>query len=92
MALPTTKCFAGRIIVRHDGLHGLVWDRPCLIPTEVTLPTEPPMYFCVQHGQAVFEQMYEALDATGLIDHDVVLGPQDEFDELMLRLGPLEGQ
>lgn len=91
--MPQPKsCFAGRIVIRRDRLADLVWDVPCPVPTEVALPTRPPMYFCVRHGEAIFESMYEVCDRMGLIDHDIVAGPEDEFDVLMDRLGPLEGQ
>lgn len=89
---PTSRCFAGRVITRRERVDDLVWDEPCPIPTEVTLPTEPPMYFCVAHGQSVYRQLYDAFVAQGLLDPDVVTVPWTEFDELMLRLGPLEGQ
>lgn len=88
----STSCFAGRIIIRADQLAGLVWDQPCPVPAEVELPTRPPMYFCVPHGEAIFESLYEAYDKMGLIDHDIVAKPSDEFDALMDQLGPLEGQ
>jgi hypothetical protein len=89
---PTIRCFAGRITVRHDRVAGLIWDRPCPVPTEVIVPTEPPMYFCYAHGQVMLDQLFQAFDTAGLIDQGIVAGPPDEFDELMLRLGPLESQ
>lgn len=89
---PTSKCFAGRIITRRERVDGLAWHEPCPIPTELVLPTDPPMYFCVAHGESVFAQLYGVLEAQGLIDDGVVAGPWTEFEELMQRLGPLEGQ
>jgi hypothetical protein len=56
------------------------------------LPTDPPMYFCVAHGRVVFDQLRRSFEQAGLLDQDIVGGPPDEFDELMLRLGPLESQ
>lgn len=92
MVLPTSKCFAGRIIVRQDGLDGLDWATPCPVPTETTLATKPPMYFCVRHGESAVQVIYRAFEAAGLMDYSVVADPEDEFEELMQRLGPLEGQ
>lgn len=85
MYLPKT-CFVGRIIIRTDGLAGLDWRTPCRVPPEEMLPFDPPMYFCVRHYDAVAEGLYDILDAAGLIDHDVVAGPMDEFDAIMGRL------
>jgi hypothetical protein len=50
------------------------------------LPVDPEMWFCVAHGDAVFDLMYELFDGRGLIDHDIVMGPGDEFDELVEQL------
>lgn len=85
---PTSRCFAGRIIIRSERVDGLIWDRDCPIPAEVMVPTDPPMYFCVQHGESVYGQLYEAFEAQGLIDHSIVdIGPWTQFEELMQRLG-----
>jgi hypothetical protein len=90
--LPTSRCFAGRIITRAERVDGLVWDQPCLIPTELMLPTDPPMYFCVGHGESIYEQLYEVFEAQGLIDYDIAAEPWTAFRDLMDHLGPLEGQ
>lgn len=89
------SCFAGRIIVREDGLAGLVWNRPCLIPTEIELPMgddAPSMWFCPQHGDAIYGLLYELYEGQGLINHALVGRRPDAFDDLMQQLGPLEGQ
>lgn len=93
MQMPST-CFAGRIIIRHDRLGGLDWDRPCPIPPEDQIPFTPPWFFCVQHYCVMVDLVWDVLEAQGLIDHDVVAGPPDEFDllvaQLVERQGPLE--
>lgn len=91
MLFPST-CFSGRIVIREDGLAGLDWTTPCRIPPETRIPTEPAMFFCVQHGQAIYDVLFGMFDPQGLIDHDIVMGPGDEFDELIDRLRSLEGQ
>lgn len=84
MYLPKT-CFAGRIIIRDDGMGGLNWTQPCPVPPEEMLPFTPPMYFCVPHYDVLVDELYETLDRDGLIDHDLVT-PPDEFDMMVRRL------
>lgn len=94
-----SSCFAGRIVVRHDRLGGFDWTVACPVPTETYVPTVPPMFFCVAHGDAIYETLYEAYQKLGLIDHNLVSEPMDDFDRLVQAQGlltdepqrPLEG-
>jgi hypothetical protein len=93
MQMPST-CFAGRIVIRQDRIGGLDWENPCPIPPEDTIPFHPPWYFCTQHYMVMIEIVWDVLDEMGLVDHDIVAGPPDEFDEMVAQLvqrhGPLE--
>lgn len=80
------NCFAGRIVIREDRIGGLVWNQPCPIPPEnkIAFPSpEAPLYFCVQHYEVFVDSCYEALERAGLIDHDIVVEPPDDFDLLV---------
>jgi hypothetical protein len=94
-----SNCFVGRIVIRYDRLGGFDWTIPCPVPPETCVPTVPPMFFCVRHGDAIYETLYEAYQQLGLIDHSVVALPMDDFDRLVEAQGlladeperPLEG-
>lgn len=85
MYLPKS-CFAGRILIRREPVNGVDWLRTCPVPPEMALPLDPPMYFCVRHFNSAVHMFYPVLDELGLIDHGVVQGPMDDFDEIMRNL------
>lgn len=82
--MPLSKtCFAGRIIIRNDQVGGLNWSDPCPVPSEQRIPTHPPMDFCVPHYDVMIDVLWHLFEDQGLIDHDIVAGPPDEFDRLI---------
>jgi len=84
--MPST-CFAGRVVFAGPHLDPeLNWDRPCPIPPECMVPTQPPMYFCCQHYDAVMNHLYATFDRMGFVDHRILAGPPDEFDRMIERL------
>lgn len=85
------NCFTGRIVIRYDRLGGFDWTIPCPIPSETYIPTVPPMFFCVAHGDAIYDTLHEAFDRLGLLDYAAMDTPPDDFERLIqeqgLRLG-----
>jgi hypothetical protein len=85
MKYPST-CFAGRVIIREDRMGGLDWKTPCPIPPEEYVPTEPAMFFCVQHYDVGMAQLWHAFADSGLLDYDIVAGPRSPFEDLIEQL------
>jgi hypothetical protein len=64
----------------------LNWTDPCPIPPERMTPTQPPMYFCMQHFESMMNRLQDTFERLGIISYDVPAGAPDEFDRLMRRL------
>lgn len=80
-----SECAIGRYLTRpQDG----EWMTPCPVPAEsiVPFPVPTPLYFCPAHHKEVMDKLWALFESAGLIDHDIVMGPAEEFDEIAYRL------